>query len=401
MNSAIELTKERFGTRIDQLSLRAQCNLITRCISRIIANGTAEGFKSDERLSIYRAFLVISFQASTSAKYLEESGEAYLARTFLWAKLNDVIKDNDFESSLLQMNFSNDVQGMLDHLKQSNWSASLVKCAACALSNLIPDGGGVEQAALSLLFAELALPDDQRKLFARQVAKDIKELPSLFDHSVWEGAQEPKAIQINHDAVLEKFAAHPAWSFWRRFYEGTWNGTFDEWDLAFEVIQIPEEDWAKGYEHIGEVIARLEARLKLEREIKLLREQLASKERSFVSPSAGHNQGPPLDTPFEEISKTIARTEPLLDALEAEIAKDEPDPEQINHFAGQLWNIAKVIATYCGSKIDKALDKAIETASETGTKWAIRIGAGSLVTTNERVQSVAKATWEFARTLAN
>lgn len=44
-----------------------------------------------------------------------------------------------------------------------------------------------------------------------------------------------------------------------------WEGTIDEWDLAFEVIKIDEADWEKGYQHIGGVIAGIEARLLAER----------------------------------------------------------------------------------------------------------------------------------------
>ncbi|MGJ8610121.1 MAG: hypothetical protein ACSHWY_03435 [Octadecabacter sp.] len=79
---------------------------------------------------------------------------------------------------------------------------------------------------------------------------------------VWKGAETPPSIAVNHNTVLEKLKAQPAWDFWVRFYEGMWQGTFTEWDLAIEVIEINEADWEKGYEHIGEVIAGIEARMR-------------------------------------------------------------------------------------------------------------------------------------------
>ncbi|SLN42885.1 hypothetical protein PSJ8397_02182 [Pseudooctadecabacter jejudonensis] len=94
---------------------------------------------------------------------------------------------------------------------------------------------------------------------------DTQNLGSLLAQPVWSGATPPDSVQGKHDAFLKVIGHSEHLKFWRRFYEGMWNGTFDEWALAFEVIQIPEEDWEKGYEHIGEVISGIEARLLAER----------------------------------------------------------------------------------------------------------------------------------------
>lgn len=53
-----------------------------------------------------------------------------------------------------------------------------------------------------------------------------------------------------------------------------------------------------------------------------------------------------------------------------------------------------------GGIADIMVKKSAEIVSETGTKYAIRVGVAAYVGTNEGVQSVAKAAWDLARTLA-
>lgn len=91
---------------------------------------------------------------------------------------------------------------------------------------------------------------------------DAAHLPDLGSKHVWAGAEVPPTIQANHDSLLAALSADPAWDFWRRFYDGMWNGTFTDWDLAIEVIKIDETDWEQGVAHIAGVIAGIEARLR-------------------------------------------------------------------------------------------------------------------------------------------
>jgi len=92
------------------------------------------------------------------------------------------------------------------------------------------------------------------------------------------GSDETKA---NHEAFLGKLRGSQSWSFWLRFFEATWAGTFDEWDLAFKVVQIENEHWEHedGYRHIAGIIADLEE--------ELLAEKLARAERIEKDPSDG------------------------------------------------------------------------------------------------------------------
>lgn len=89
-----------------------------------------------------------------------------------------------------------------------------------------------------------------------KAGQDLRHLPT------WEAGKEPVKLASLKKQFCKILMASSHSQFWFRFFNGMSEGTFTEWDLAFEVIKIDEADWEKGYEHIGEIIAAIEARLK-------------------------------------------------------------------------------------------------------------------------------------------
>jgi len=89
---------------------------------------------------------------------------------------------------------------------------------------------------------------------------------ALRSKPVWAGADVPPAIAETHQSFLAFLRADPAWAFWLQFYEGIWTGTFTNWPLAMEVIQIDHDEWEHedGHKHIAGLIAGIEARLVIE-----------------------------------------------------------------------------------------------------------------------------------------
>ncbi|MDB0052191.1 hypothetical protein N9F04_00405 [Ascidiaceihabitans sp.] len=57
--------------------------------------------------------------------------------------------------------------------------------------------------------------------------------------------------------------ADPKWKFWHDWYLAMWNGTFDDWDLALEIIKIADDVW-KG-EDAAQKVADEIVRIKAER----------------------------------------------------------------------------------------------------------------------------------------
>ncbi len=186
------------------------------------------------------------------------------------------------------------------------------------------------------------------------------------------------------------------------WYAQMWDGTFRDWDLAIEVATLPDELWEgeDALAKVAEAIRGIEAKRDLLDQITALKGEVSRLRAANHSPSVGHNQGPPLENQEVALRGQIELVWPVLEELEQEVEKSEPDPERIAPLAQKLWAIAVVIAKYCGGKLDVALEKAAETAGEAGTKWAIKFGVGTYLSTNEGVQSVAKAAWKFAMSLA-
>lgn len=163
-----------------------------------------------------------------------------------------------------------------------------------------------------------------------------QDIETLYRSPVWGSFHKVQpAIDNNHTGFLSFLSSNPAWKFWAKLYSGMWNGTFDEWDLAFEVIQIEEVDWKKGYEHIGKVIAGLEVPFALKEQIRDLKAEIAKIKGD--PPPMGHNLPPEL---IDEANppQTLAMIWAAVDELGVELEGKEPDQTRLailqKRFAG-------------------------------------------------------------------
>lgn len=82
---------------------------------------------------------------------------------------------------------------------------------------------------------------------------------ALYDLPVWGITDEHCAIQTNHDTFLKILNADPKWAFWCYWYLAMWQGRFDNWNLAFEVIKIDDQIWEAGAEAVATEIERIKA----------------------------------------------------------------------------------------------------------------------------------------------
>jgi hypothetical protein len=159
--------------------------------------------------------------------------------------------------------------------------------------------------------------------------------------------------------------------------------------------QIADDIWEAGAEAVAAEIERISATLDLKAEIASLKENLLAHEAIAAT---GHNQGPPLDD-IVEVRKTIQLIWPIVEDLETEADSEAPSANRLRELGQKLLDISIIIAKYFGVIADIAVKKSVEKFSETGTKWAIRAGVATYASTNEGVQSVAKAAWELAKVL--
>ena len=71
---------------------------------------------------------------------------------------------------------------------------------------------------------------------------------------LWPDGTCPKKIEFIHLHFLDELAAGRDWEFWRDWYLGMWDGTFDNWDLAQRIVMIEEAEWDRGKAAVGKRI---------------------------------------------------------------------------------------------------------------------------------------------------
>lgn len=218
----------------------------------------------------------------------------------------------------------------------------------------------------------------------------------LRGEPLWRGmASAEQQRQASQFIDLLEGLSPKSWLFWRKWYQGFINGEPINWKLQRSVAQIADDIWEAGAEAVAAEIERISATLDLKAEIASLKENLLAHEAIAAT---GHNQGPPLDD-IVEVRKTIQLIWPIVEDLETEADSEAPSANRLRELRQKLLDISIIIAKYFGVIADIAVKKSVETFSETGTKWAIRASVATYASTNEGVQSVAKAAWELAKVL--
>ena len=268
------------------------------------------------------------------------------------------------------------------------------RMALRVVANICPDGENAERdPALPVLRAiltsagrGLASPSDVRAFdwnwaFARSAARSarsaanwdaVQPINELGSIGVWNGADVPPAIAHNHMTFLGFLQSDPAWSFWLLFYEGMWNGTFTDWDLAFEVIKIAEEDWEQGYQRIGEVIEGLARDLAAKAAKDVLR---SDRDRFGIG---GNN--PPPDTALEQ---AVSQIHEGARAVEAQVGAPTPDKAALERAIALLGQGLAALLKWIGHKEDLTVDQLI--------KWGVPAGCTYLVLNPQKVQVLLDA----------
>ncbi len=173
-----------------------------------------------------------------------------------------------------------------------------------------------------------------------------------------------------------------------------------DWELQRRVALIADPIWEVGPEAVSEEIERIRAHYTLEREIARLKKQLRSSATLEANADRLHNQPP---VAIEDEAKAAGNEIKLiwdeLVELEAEIAKPEPSPGKLRQIAQALWDVSVRIGKYCGSVADIVIKESAKELGKTGTKVTVAALAATTAAQNESIQSVARAIWNFVKTL--
>lgn len=129
------------------------------------------------------------------------------------------------------------------------------------------DGGsfGFENSTVGTLGDELLI--NEIEMLSRGVSLTTKSVAddratALREKSLW-GKSDHSDWSPTGTLFDDWLPAKPKTkAFWERWLMGLLVGEPLDWNLQWEVAMIPDEDWDKGPEHIAEVIARIEARMR-------------------------------------------------------------------------------------------------------------------------------------------
>lgn len=91
--------------------------------------------------------------------------------------------------------------------------------------------------------------------------KDENVSNQVLSEPLWLGIDVPEHAQKSHDRFLEQLVSDPKWGFWHDWYQAMWDGNFDNWELAFEVTEIPDQIWKEGADAVAHEIENLRATL--------------------------------------------------------------------------------------------------------------------------------------------
>ncbi len=207
-------------------------------------------------------------------------------------------------------------------------------------------------------------------------ADDSVGLAVLLNTSIWRDGPFSQGLLQQQHLLVRELSSEPHWHFWHRFYDGMWNGTFDEWDLAFEVIQIDEEIWEEGVEAVAAEIEQL-ARDRAKRSLDTL--QLPLQNRHGIG---GNN--PPPDQELEAAAAQIVEGATFIRAQ-----SDAPNPDKtlIERGLSLMGNGLLAIIKWIGRKGDLTVDQLI--------KWGVPAGCAYLVANPAKIQAAIDAanTW--------
>ena len=238
------------STWFEVQSAETRSLMASRAALRVVSNfraGQKSGHLDDLDLSLFRSILTSAGRGLGRSTGID------------WSKICLSAADDAAETAA-----SPSIQGASKHAAESSADASY------SAGNISLDTSA-EAAARSVGYSTFTF----RRSTGGAVKWDAEHLEILSQTPVWGLGKVPDAIMQNHKKVIIALRANPAWGFWLRFYNGMWNGTFTDWDLALEVIQIEQAVWEKGYVHVGAVIAGIEARMRTSVAPPLVRNELA------------------------------------------------------------------------------------------------------------------------------
>ncbi|MBE1284964.1 MAG: hypothetical protein GJ676_16755 [Rhodobacteraceae bacterium] len=243
---------------------------------------------------------------------------------------------------------------------------------------------------------------DALKEMAREFVSDCDQKAEVqtFSYPLWKQGQTFALPEFSHSDGFDEYRDGRIYTFWRSWHDGFVKGTPLDWELQRRVALIDDAIWDVGPEAVATEIEKIRKLFELEQEIAKLKEQMAASVNVLPS-MIGDNGGPPLeDAQVVALQRELALARQQISRLETEIAKSDPEPSKLDKIARALWEISVRIAKYCGQKADLFLSEGMKESGKAIGKWGTGAAIATVTAQSESIQSVAKAAWALARTLA-
>lgn len=294
-----------------------------------------------------------------------------------------------------------DACGHADAVGHDAGADALIVAAAWAASAAADAVFGITAEGAFAIVADATVLWDQIRNDARALEAGADPLPS----PLWQGAAPDWFREADAKARALWQAGNPAhWSFWLRWWEGVLEGQPLNWELQRDIALISGDDWNKGAAHVAGLIVEIEERHRLLQQIADLKNALrASELRPLVNLATpehrAHNQPPELlETPLE-VRREVTIIWAAVDEAEAELKKPNPTPSVVARVGRILLDATGRLMAYCLGLGDVAAKKAAEELGSSGTKWAIRLCVGGIISQIDAVQSLGRGLLEFAQKL--
>lgn len=92
-----------------------------------------------------------------------------------------------------------------------------------------------------------------------RIASDINNTNQKFTPSLWDEDSMPSKLQDVRITFVQFLNEDIKWKFWTEWYLAVWEGQFQNWELAFEVVNIEDEVWDQGPQAVAKEIERIQA----------------------------------------------------------------------------------------------------------------------------------------------
>ena len=119
----------------------------------------------------------------------------------------------------------------------------------------------------SIEFAFDSLPDYYLDELVLAFEEDFRlmdsanPLSAVIAQPIWLDFKNQDLIAQQHNNICAFLKDDSKWTFWHNWFASMWDGTFDDWEFAFEVIQISGEIWSDGAKAVADEIERIQAKL--------------------------------------------------------------------------------------------------------------------------------------------